>query len=254
MSYPPPPPPATSAPSGKPRLRGRIPLRLALIFGIIGIAGLVVGGLFVKSTFDTVDGFKRVSLAAGQGTVRLDSGKYVGYYEAPGHTKVFIQLAIADAQTRQPVRIGLYGKNTGTSSSLTYDRNGKHGEAVFKFNIDHSGSYLVQVATQDGNEPSGADVALGKSIAGKLVAGVVVLLVGVLFLVAAIILLIVGLVKRSRHKKQLATAGAYGYPPPPGYGQPQQYHPGYAPQQYPPGYAPPAEQGWQQPPPPPPNG
>lgn len=223
MSYPPPP----SSPSGKPRLRGRIPLRLALIFGVVGIAGVIIGAVLLTNALSVVDDFTRVPLAAGSKTVTLDAGKYVGYYEAAGKGRdgggVFVQMAIADADTGDEVSIGLYGKNGTSTSTLTYDRNGKHGEALFKFNIDKSGSYTVQVEDTDSNAPADADIALGESIAGKFVGGTLTLVGGVLFVIPAIVLLIVGLVKRSNHKKELANASAYGYPPPP--------PPGYGPQQ-----------------------
>src|SRR5437763_1073825 len=85
-------------------------------------------------------------------------------------------------------------------------------------------------------------VAVAASVAGGTMVGALLIVVGVLFLIAAIVLLIVGFVKRSRHKKELqsgpkwgtwgAPAPAYGgapqpYPPPPGYGDPHQPPPGY---------------------------
>jgi hypothetical protein len=267
MSYPPPPPSAAPAPSGKPRLRGRMPLRLALIFGILGIAGLVVGGIIaVNGALKKVDDFSRIDVpSASSGTVNKDTisfgtGGYVAYYEAPDATSDSIPavpVRITSPSGKQEVLDTPYGGKSGGKDvkSLSYDYNGHKGVALWQFTITEKGDYLVEVA---GNQKANgsAKMAFGRSIGKSTAIGGVLVVIGVLLLITAIILLIVGLVKRSRHKKELATAGSYGYPPPPGYGPPAPGYgppaPGYGP---PPGYAPPPqEQGWQQPPPPPPNG
>ena len=77
----------TAGPGGKPRLRGRTPLRLALIFGVLGVALFVVGGVVLATnSLGKVNDFERVS-SVGTGTVHLNrTGNYVGYYEAPTST------------------------------------------------------------------------------------------------------------------------------------------------------------------------
>lgn len=254
MSYPPPPPSVQPAPAGKPRLRGRIPLRLALIFGVVGIALAVVGGVIgIKAGLSKVNDFQRVNLAQGTGTLTFKPGGYIAYYEAPGFdtsgNKVpLVDVAMQNKSTGTEVSGRLYGNNgNGKVNRLTYDYNGHHGAAMYEFTIKSAGKYLVQVDKGQSGAASDADVAFGKSIAKNLAVGAIVLIVGVILIVAALILLIVGLVKRSRHKKELANAGAYGYPPPPGYAPPQAYGQGYQ------GYPPPPQQGWQQQPPPPTN-
>jgi hypothetical protein len=88
MSYPPPPPPAVPAQSGKPRLRGRTPLRLAIIFLVLGVAGMVVGGIIaVNGALKKVDKFSRIDVpSAASGAVNKDkitfgTGGYIAYYE-----------------------------------------------------------------------------------------------------------------------------------------------------------------------------
>src|SRR3954453_15611639 len=102
MSYPPPPAPAAPAPSGKPRLRGRTPLRLGIIFLILGIAGLVVGGIVaVNGALKKVDKFSRIDVpsasSVNKDTIHFDTGGYVAYYEAPD--------ASSDSIPAVPVRI-----------------------------------------------------------------------------------------------------------------------------------------------------
>jgi hypothetical protein len=248
MTYPPPPVPAAPAPSGKPRLRGRIPLRLALIFGIVAVVALGIGIYFLATqSLTKVNDFQRVTVADGTGTVSFaNTGGYIAYYEASDVSSdtdsiPTVRVALRNQKTQQVMELKtLYGDNSnGTITKLTYDYNGHSGAALYQFHISATGKYDVAVqgttdTASDAKIAFGKSIAKGTAIGGGLVAG------GVLFLIPAIVLFIVGLVKRSRHKKELATAGSYGYPPPPGYNPPA---PGY----------PAPQQGWQQPPPPPPD-
>jgi hypothetical protein len=247
--YAPPPPPA-GPPAGKQRLRGRTPLRLALIFGVIGIALTVAGGVVLaNSPLGKVDSFPRVSFAAGSRTVQLNrTGNYVGYFESPSNAShhAFVQMRITNSGGT-PVPLSEYSDH----SNLTYDQNGKHGEAVFTFTIAQPGDYTVQVQSSDA--APGSDMALGESIAHGLVIGVGLILPGILLIITAVVLLIVGLVRRSRHKRQLSEGGGYGpyggyggYPPgPPGPTFTAQQPPGQAPQGYQPPQGP-GGQGYQQ--------
>ncbi|MEO9140521.1 MAG: hypothetical protein ABI345_15835 [Jatrophihabitans sp.] len=227
-NYPPPPAsPAYGPPAdGKPRLRGRIPLRLALILGVLGIILTVAGGVVLaKKTLGVVDDFKRVSISDRSSDVSFTrTGKYIGYYESPtaGKQKAFVRMLITDS-SGAPVNLAVYNK----SSKLTYDFGNHHGLALFTFSIAKSGTYTVQLESTDA--PPGAKMAFGESIANSLVVGVLLIIPGVLLIIAAIVLLIVGLVRRSGHKKQLAQQSYGGppqnyppqnYPPQPGYGPP----------------------------------
>ena len=234
--------PATQS-GGKPRLRGRTPLRLSFVFLVLAIVAIVVGVVLgAKGYTSTIDGFHRLPVAQGQGVVNLKAGKYVGYYEVPdGETGNFdVRLAIRKSSGKN-VKIESYRKDGSSSSKLTYSYKGRQGEALYKFTITSSGKYDVAVAAEGATR--GADIAFGKSIAGSIIAGVLLIILGVVLGIVFLVLLIVGLVKRSRHKRELANPyGGQGYggpPPPPGYGQ--QPPPGYG-QQPPPGYG-------QQPPP-----
>lgn len=204
MSNLPPPPPPQYGPlrpppsSGKVRLRGRIPLRLALILGIVGVVLISIGAVVLANgSIGKIDDFERVGLSNSAQTVRFDrAGKYVGYFETPsdGSHRADVRLAIADAADK-PVTVRLYN-----ASELIYSQGGRHGEALFTFSIPKSGEYQVLARSDDA--PAGAGVAFGESIAGSLVAGVLLVLPGVLLVIAAIVLLIVGLVKHGRHKRE----------------------------------------------------
>ncbi len=239
MSYPPPPGQSAypaAAPGGKPRLRGRTPLRLSIIFFVVAVILFVIGGVVLaKKSLGAVNNFQRVQISAGTGSVKLNSGSYLAYYEAPGEDKAnqvpIVPVRLTSPSGKQMILQTLYGgRKDNKVKSLTYSYNGHDGAALYQFHVTQSGTYKVELVSTP-NTASDADIAFGKSIAGGTVAGALLIVVGVLFLIAAIVLLIVGLVKRSRHRRELATGGGGyggGYPPPGGYGQ---------------GYPPPGQQG-----------
>jgi hypothetical protein len=280
MSYPPPPPgaPVPPADGSKPRLRGRIPLRLAIIFLVLGVAGMVIGGVvFANGALKKVDDFQRITVpTSASGTIakkKIDfggTGGFIAYYESKNATTSgipAIPVRLTSPSGTQTILSTPYGGKSGGKDvkSLSYDYNGHKGVALWQFSVKEKGTYTVEVAGASQADPD-AKIALGRSIGKSTAVGASLLVVGVLLLIAGIILLIIGLVKRSRSKKELAAAQAYysqqgGYgQPQPGYGQPAGYG---APGQQPPAYGggqtygtpPPPQGGYpppgQQPPPPP---
>lgn len=282
MSYPPPPspayPPGPGMPPGKVRLRGRIPrilgwtfLGLAVVLFIVGI--VVVG----TKSLSKVNGFQRVPVPTDNSTVRFDStGTYVAYYEASDVDSsirevpavvVAIQAPNGDVQR---ITHGYKEHSDGKIDIFTYDYNGHKGVGLYQFNITQTGVYHVATRPTPSTAPD-AQIAFGRDISGGAVAGGVLIIIGIVFGIAAIVLLIIGYVKRSNHKGELqrgqywggVPAPAYGGQPPAGYGAPQGFAPppggyqppppgGYQPPP-PPGYQPPppAQPGYQPPPPPP---
>ena len=256
MSYPPPPPPAVP---GKTGLRGRIPLRLAIIFLVLGIAGVVIGGVVaVNGALKKVDSFTRITVPAS-GSVNSKNitfsgtGGYIVYYEsrnADSSGIPAIPVRLTSPSGKQQVLETPYGGKSGSKNvkSLSYDYNGHKGVALWQFNVPAKGTYKIEVAGNS-RADSDAKVAIGRSIGKSTAVGAVLIVLGVLLLIAGIVLLIVGLVKRSHSKKELAAAQAYHaqgggyYGGPPG---PQQYGAGA-----PPAYGPPPQYG--APPPPPPG-
>jgi hypothetical protein len=266
MSYPNPPgqPPAFPPAPGygqQPapvRLRGRIPLLLGWIFLALAVVGFVVGGVVIGTkSLGKVNGFHRVDFAGGGGTVQLNgTGKWVGYYEASNVDSSISSIpdftVTVTGPGGAPVSLQRYGNSSnGTIKKFTYHYNGHRGVAAFQFTAGQAGGYQVQLQAGS-NVPDGADVAIGRDIAGGTIAGGLLIVIGVVSLIAAAVLLIVGFVRRGRHKRELQAAAQYWGGPPPGYGPPQQGYPapsGWG-QQPPPGYGqqPPPEYG-QQPPP-----
>ncbi len=275
MSYPPPPQsPQQQPPSGKVKLRGHTGIRVGAILSIVGLVLLIVGiVVIVTQSFSKVDGFQRISFRQQTGTVHFTSaGGYIAYYEAPGVTSNItfvpgIELAMRNKATGAPVAFVPYGNNAdGKLDRLTYDYHDHHGVAYRQFHINTPGTYEVAIRGSSGVDQNG-DVAFGTSIAKGTVVGAGATAIGVLLLIAGLIVLLVGLLRRRGHKKQLAHYGGYppqsGYPqqgyPAPGYpqqgypqqGYPQQGYPqqGYPQQGYPQqGYP---QQGYPQPQPPP---
>lgn len=249
MSYPPPgqspyppgPPPGGGYGGPPKHLRGRIPLRLSVIFLVVGIALVVVGGVVVaNNSLGKVDSFSRVSVASGSGTATFTgTGGYLAYYEAPGVGSSTDRVPLPLITLRSPsgktmtleTLYGGHARSDGRiNSRLTYNYNGHNGVAIYQFTINEKGTYQVQLQAPGNTDPR-SDIAFGTSIAGGLAIGVALIIPGILLFVAGIVLLIVGLVKRSRHKGQLASYGAgygggyggySGGPPPPNYGYPPQ--------------------------------
>ena len=239
MSYPPPPQfPQQQPPSGKVKLRGHTGIRVGAILSIVGLVLLIVGiVVIVTQSFSKVDGFQRISFREQTGTVNFSSaGGYIAYYEAPGVSSSItfvpgIQLAMRNKATGAAVDFVPYGNNAdGKLDRLTYDYHDHHGVAYRQFHINTPGTYEVAIRGSSGVDPNG-DVAFGKSIAKGTALGAGATAIGVLLLIAGLIVLLVGVLRRRGHKKQLAQYG--GYPPQPGYPQQHYPQPGYPQQQYP---------------------
>jgi hypothetical protein len=255
MSYPPPPPGAPARPG---RLRGHTGIRVGAILAIVGLVALIVGIVVLATqSLSKVNDFQRVSFAQGSGSITFNkTGDYVAYYEAPDVTSSIkvvpaFRLLLVNHATRAPVSLVPYGNNAnGKIDKLTYNYNGHKGVAVVEYHIGSPGQYDVALQPSSDVAPS-AKIAFGQSIEKGTIVGGLLAGVGFLVLLAGVIVLVIGLVRRRGHKKQLATASGYGaYPPPygqqgyPQQGYPQQGYPqqGYQPQGYgqqgypPPGY------------------
>lgn len=249
MSYPNPPdqPPAFQPAYGPPpwpaHLRGRVPRLLGWIFLALAIVLFVVGGVIIATkSLGKVNGFHRISFSSGSGSATLNgTGKWVGYYEADNISNDTTRIPSFQVTVVGPsgtaVDVQPYGnRSDGKVKKLYYDYNGHKGLAAFQFTASQTGRYQIKVVP-GASVASGADVAIGRDIETGTVVGGLLIGLGVLALVAAIILLIVGFVKRGRHKRQLQSApyygGGYGNPPPPpppgygGYGPPPPAPPGY---------------------------
>jgi hypothetical protein len=188
----------------------------------VGLVLIIVGAVLANANaYNKVNDFQRVAVSAGSGTVKFDkAGGYVAYYEASSVTsstsqkvpEIPVQLT-NQATGQQLVLSTPYGnRSDGKIKFLHYDHDGHRGVAMWQFHIDQPGTYRVEL----GRNPaaaSDATVAFGKSIAQDVVVAGTVVIIGVLLLVGGLITLIVGLVKRRRHKQELRTGGYGGQPP-----------------------------------------
>jgi uncharacterized membrane protein YidH (DUF202 family) len=259
MSYPTPPygyPP--TPPDGVPKLRGRTAVRVGAILTGLAVVLIIVGAVVAAThSLSKVDNFQRIKVSDGLGTLRFGhTGGYVAYYESDTITNSTRQVPLIPVRLTDPsgtsklLRTKYGNRADGKIKLLHYDYHGHQGLAMWQFHIGTPGTYRVELGGNNRAAPD-AVVAFGESIAaGVAVAGALVGL-GVLLLIAGIITLIVGLVRRSRHKSQLATAAAY----PPGTGgwpqqqwpqQPwtQEQWPSQPPQQWPQAQGPQQPQQW----------
>jgi len=247
------------------RLRGHRAIQVGGILMVAGLVLVIVGAVLANTNaYGKVNDFQRVAVSDGTGTVTFNkAGGYVAYYESASVTNSTnqkvpeIPVTLTNQATGQELVLNTpYGnRSDGKIKFLHYDHNGHKGVAMWQFHIDQPGTYRVQLGPNPA-AASDATVAFGKSIAQDVVVAGTVVIIGVLLLVAGLITLIVGLVKRRRHKQELRTGG-YGQPPAwPQQGWPQQSWPQQGPQQqnWPQQTAPgqawpqqsPPEQGWSQ--------
>jgi hypothetical protein len=259
VTYPAPPygyPP--TPPEGQPKLRGRSAVRVGAILTGLAVVLIIVGAVVVSTrSLSKVDNFQRIKVSDGSGTLHFDHpGGYVAYYESDTVTNStravpLIPVRLTDPAGTSKILTTKYGDRAdGKIKLLHYDYHGHQGLAMWQFHIDTPGTYQVELGANTRAAPD-AVVAFGESIAaGVAVAGGLIGL-GVALLIAGVITLIVGLVRRSRHKTQLATAAPYpaaagGWPQPQWPPQPwsQEQWPPQQPQQWPPAQEPQQPQQW----------
>lgn len=203
------------------RLRGGRPIQVGSILMAIGLVLVVIGAALANNNaYSKVNGFQRVAVSDGTGTVTFDkAGGYVAYYESSAVTNSTSQKVpeipvrlTNQATGQQQVLTTPYGnRSDGKIKFLHYDHGGHKGLAMWQFHIDQPGTYKVELQ-HNPLAASDATVAFGKSIAQGVVLGGVFVVVGVLLLIAGLITLIVGLVKRRRHRNEVRTSGYGGQP------------------------------------------
>lgn len=144
-----------------------------------------------------VNSFQRVP-AQGTGEVSLPSGQYVIYYEVPGS---FIGPAGSGHLDVTPVSgSGAVGGMIGYQGSLTYSFGSRHGTAVAIVQISQPGRFLVRAASSPAVQ--GARLAIGRSIAGWIWAGVLpplgLILCGIAFVI------VIAVMRRNHRRAILA--------------------------------------------------
>lgn len=194
-----------------------------LLAGLLAVAGIgaaiAIAVAGVSSLDDRVDDFQRVP-AGTTGEVTLDEGDFTVYVEDAGFVSVGITAPSGDVVFLDPY-----------DSEVTYSFGSFEGEALFSFEAEEGGTYLVETT-------GSGTVAIGEGIGGILVRTVLVALtLALVGVILATVLAVVTGVRRGRWNRA-------NRPPPMAWGPPQgpwgqQGHQG--------GWAPPPGQ-WQGPP------
>lgn len=209
--------------------RGRRPIQVGIILLVVGLALAITGGALANAkSLSKVNGFQRVAVSAGSGTVNFShAGGYVAYYESKSVSSSTRQVplipgVLTNASGATVQLTTKYGnRSDGKIKALHYDYKGHHGLAMWQFHIDQPGAWRVQFATNDAPDAD-AVVAFGPSIATGVVIGGILVVVGILMLLGGLVTLIVGLVKRRRHKNEVRASGFGRVAPVGGSSWPQQ--------------------------------
>lgn len=219
------PPPGPSTTAGPPRRRGRAAIwfgAVLIALGIVGGVGLVVAG--ARTIVTGVDALERVPIDGG-GSVEIDGAKTVTVYgerdvrsSAPttyrsstsGGPVPEIDVTMIDgAGVEVPVRF--------VPGSQEYQSDGHWGTRIGKFDAPAAGTYTVRI--DGGPDVDRYDsIAVGDIEAPGLVLVAVGILGGGLVVLAGLIVLIVGLIRRSRAKRGPQVGPAF--PPGPGWAVP----------------------------------
>lgn len=163
---------------------------------VVGVVGAILW--FVTSLMslsDDVNDFQRGPLP-GETTMQLEPRKYVVYYEGPSAEESVppFEIEVAGAQTGAPLVLEGYG------GSLTYSFDNHEGSAQATVTPARAGAYVVR--TNSEVQVTGANVALGPSIAGSLLRGILgtFAIGGLLVLSGGTLIAITGL-RRSRARR-----------------------------------------------------
>ena len=207
MTTPIPTPPASSTSVRKPLVGFIIAPAIFVLTTIIGIALIVMS---ISTIANTIDGFEAVD--AGQTRrIALSTGEYY----------VFAGAATESATNAVEVMIfdpsGVSVSPNYGGSSYSADSGGQYFASIGSFDATVAGIYTVEVSG-----PPGTTARIGKVPAGRIVALLVGgIVVGTLGFVAAVIVLIIAIVRRSRATMRARAAmvgaplAAGSVPPPP---------------------------------------
>jgi hypothetical protein len=203
--------PEPPKPKGKGLIiSGAVLLVLGLVLGVAGIAGTIGAATRLVSSLGTP------TATPATITKTLDAGTtYAVYAEATAGTGTTddpftADVSVSDISVTGPDGSSVPVNDISSSVTQTIDNNGGTFGAVGTFTPPITGEYTVKVAG------SGASVAVAPDVLsiGKSFASIALIPVGFLVGLVGLILLIVGLVRRSSSKRALAQPG---YATGPGY-------------------------------------
>ena len=201
------PPPGSYAPAAKSRSKWRwlVWYGLGVLLLVAGVVSIVLG---VSSFSGAVNSLARVPLPSG-GTVTLNHvGSNVIYYEsstgAPAPQSA-IRIRIIPASPGAEVT-----DLRASGSSSNYTLNSRHGVAVFTVRVVHPGRFTV-AASSPGGVLNGGRLAIGGSVAGHLLVG---LLLGILLILAGLAVLVVTTIVLVIKRIRARPSAQPGYPQP----------------------------------------
>ena len=170
---------------------GRVWYWIALAVFLTGVAWAVVAFVVI---IGQVDSFARVPIP-GTGTVSLQRGGYVVYYEEPGAPSGPVpagHINIAPLSASAAV-----GSLTPYSGNVTYQFGSRSGSAVLGLQIARSGTFLVRATSPVA--VAGSHLAFGPSIAPWIAAAVVpAIVLGLAGIAGAIV---VAVIRHSRARR-----------------------------------------------------
>lgn len=204
--------PAAPAP---PQVKGKGMIWTGVALLVVGVV-LIVAGIIgvIAAAASLISGFGSPVTTPTTVTRTLEKGTTYAVYELSGlasgtgttEDPLLATVSPADITVTGPGGVVVGVKDPG-SVTQTFTNGGKEYFAVATFDAPATGSYEISIATE------GAEVLIAPSFSafGKSFAWIAAIGLGGLLALLGLILLIVGLVRRSSSKKAVAQAtGAYG--------------------------------------------
>jgi len=172
-----------------------------IVFVVTAVIGIVMIAVSVVTIADAVGNFHTVR-AGRTATVRLAPGEWYVVLGGPGSTWRQVQVQVLGADGRSVTK-------NASSTHVSVDASGKHYDSAGSFDVSRTGAYRVTVDGPAGTEARIGQVPFGRFI-GLLVGGIVI---GAIGFIAAVVLLVVGLVVRANAKKRRSGVAAEGAAP-----------------------------------------
>ncbi len=207
--------PAAAAP---PQVKGKGMIWTGVALLVVGVV-LIVAGIIgvIAATASLISGFGSPVTTPTTVTRTLEKGTTYAVYELSGlasgtgttEDPLLATVSPADITVTGPGGVVVGVKDPGAMTQ-TFTNGGKEYFAVATFDAPATGSYEISIATE------GAEVLIAPSFSafGKSFAWIAAIGLGGLLALIGLILLIVGLVRRSSSKKAVApAAGPTARPP-----------------------------------------
>ncbi|MCB0977438.1 MAG: hypothetical protein KDB02_08265 [Acidimicrobiales bacterium] len=204
-----------NSPVSVPRRRP-VAVIVGAVLLVIGTGLLAVGiVLAVSNTGDAVDSYQRVGPSGGTVTVS-DPGDFRIYAEFPGADEAVGTLPLPRIRTNEGSEVEV--RTPGHSE--TYSLNGRDGVLVGYAEFPAAGTYDVVLGGEPGSGPRVTYAFGDRSPFKSLLKGGLIVAVGVLLDIAGTTVLILGIVRMSRLRRNTMTVsppvwGPLGTTPPP---------------------------------------